>query len=200
MSKASEKYQKYVIGIRFSNETYFQALWGTDTEDDDEDKLLLNEEGKILLFDGMSQLREYVLKENDSVFVDHGKLRLWAQELCEENSYAEYNLSRISVLINEETFLWTDLGKEDADSLINFINLYDDYARQSGDKTMIALRRKKDVAMAWEYCYTWFFWRGPDVEKQVYLKEEMADFNFKMFMKNFNEMIVKFEQSCVVLD
>ena len=62
----SEQYRKYLLAVKFAGRTYY-TVFGSDLSDNEFDKLLVNEENKLLLFLTTDDLLETILSVDSSL-------------------------------------------------------------------------------------------------------------------------------------
>jgi hypothetical protein len=115
----SEKYRKYFIGIIIDGFTYY-TVWGTDLNDRENDKLLVENE-KLILFREVSTFKMQI-SNYKNVFLDKENFENWVKEESFHETYNSTNLTSLSI------FSDSDLqSKESAFDIINSLNLLQDF-------------------------------------------------------------------------
>lgn len=60
LEKLCAQYEKYIISLRLAHMTYY-LVWGSDSTDEDKDKMLLDASQNILLFASPNQAFQYIV-------------------------------------------------------------------------------------------------------------------------------------------
>lgn len=166
-SEISEKYRKYLISFIISGVEYF-SIWGTDLEDEEIDKLVLNSEGDLILSTDFNDLRGFLL-DNEHLLFDKMNFLSWLKELKEIKPYASYNLNLVEKMIDLNQPFLRDDNKEMLIEVFDFFNLFSDLAYQKNDSDIISIYENKNNQIFIDYIYTIFFWNSSN--------EKISDIN-----------------------
>lgn len=185
-NEISEKYRKYLISFKILDTEYF-SIWGTDIENGEIDKLVLNSEGDPMLSTDINGLRNFLL-DNEQLLFDKKNFIFWLSESKEAEPYTSYNLSLVKELIDlDQPFLNGD-HKEMLIEVFNFLNLFSDLAYQKKDSEFISIYENKNNQMFIDYVYTIFFWTSSD-EKILEIESVVRqEFNEELFRKHLKEL------------
>jgi hypothetical protein len=185
----SEKYRKYTIEVFLGNK-YFYLLWGTNLENEDVDYLLVNESKSILAFLSIPDLVTYVNHAN--LLIDPLSTKKWANNYKGDRAYCTYDLLRIKKTL-EKGYSLQEIEKEEAMSMVDFFNLFSDYAYQTENKFVIDQLEKKDTRLFCDYVYESFFWIKTGKEEEI--KGMVEKINFENFRNEYLQLISLFEKS-----
>lgn len=182
----SEKYRKYLCSIKLDSKKYY-FIAGTDLNYDLEDKLLLDKYSKLLLMNSVDILFKINLYTEVVVF-DNENFNLWFDNIKlfleknnhEDYTYALYDLDLIhKIYIFESLYQVQYLSREKIKEFVDFINLVNDYAIQSGNQELKSLIQSNSVQILWETYYDIEFWK----------KDKVG--TFENLITNFNEIEFK---------
>ncbi|GAB3916419.1 hypothetical protein [Larkinella terrae] len=192
----SETYRKYLIKVKL-NEAFYYMMWGTDMADSEQqDKLLLDPENRILLFSRIDQIADFIAANSISVF-DESNFHPWLAALTGSDAYTAYDLDYLQTLLSsalkEEQILQNpDITSE----LIGFFNLYGDYAYQLEEDFLFKPYRKPQLQLFFDYCYDTFFWSIPPdklTRRQAAIKSK---FRFSKFKTDMLRLLTIFISRC----
>ena len=196
------KYNKWVIAIHLNNVTY-HTIWGYDSLTKNGDtKLLIDQKKNILLFKTKQGPVEAILTTSIPIF-DEDNLTSWGQEILDiVNSYegeSINNLDHLQSIIEGFNFENIDiLTPEDAQSIIDFINLFTDYAEQISDPSLLILWNNPSIKSFWEYMYNQFFWTIPSDELKAKQVEILENYKADSCKKALMDMLAVFKSRLVV--
>jgi len=190
-SKLSQKYFKWVIKYysdSISKPVHF--VWLTDVsveEGGEQDKVLLNEEGGIITAKSNRKLIETVLQREINL-PDAERTRSWLQEslACKRISSTKYDLRGI-----KRQILTHELGEEDIECMVNFINLYEDFTIQTGQHTL----REAQVDKIWLYYYNQIFFPNFFETKQQADSMAESGMDSEKLHEEFSYIIEDFESN-----
>lgn len=127
-----ERYLRFVIEIEYTG-NYYYTIWGTDhTSPEEEDKMLVDEEGHFLLFKTIDAALDYVRGQKD--LFDRERFDGWLKEI--KLPLTPHMGIDLDLLQDEEIDISTE---ESFEELINTQNFVSDYAHQSGDEYLMDL-------------------------------------------------------------
>ncbi|WP_138990705.1 hypothetical protein [Larkinella sp. C7] len=196
------KYNKWVIAIHLNNVTY-HTIWGYDSLTKNGDtKLLLDSKKNILLFKTRHDSITAVLTTEIPVF-DTEKTTNWAKEIQKiVNLYEDEsvnNLDHLQSIIERFNFENIDnIAPEDAQNIVNFVNLFTDYADQIGDSSLLILWNNPAIKSFWEYLYNQFFWTIPADELKEKQAEVLENYKADACKKGLMDMLAVFKSRLVV--
>lgn len=149
--KVSEKYRKYLIELQFKNFSGY-AVWGTDMEDDEHDKLLLSER-KVLIFKDWDNIAQR-LENIDHSFLDKENFRNW---VTEKGFREVYNVNEIKLLSDFSLEMLSDriMSLE----ILNCINLVQDFFIQTNNRTLEGLFEEPAIIDVKDFIYNNYFWK-----------------------------------------
>lgn len=173
-------YSKSCIQFDFGEMTYY-SLWGSDTEQDHDDKFLtLND--KILLFEDQVELKTYVLT-TPNLFFDKTNIKHWIKSIDTIEVIYSFNLDLVfNRLANSKSVFLT---KEVSNEFVDLLNLIGDYAYQIEDTELIRLFKHGVVQEYWDYAYNNFFWNKATETKSTF---EQAD-ELKSLLDTIKELL-----------
>lgn len=170
--KNCEYYRKYVTCIILNKKKYF-TLWGADSEDRENDKFILNKFRKIALFKNVTELFD-LRKSNEIVLFDKSRTRRWMKKSKDilnkrlidsiSNEYV-FSLDQFLKIIPTKKSNIVKLSPLKYNLFIDVVNIIDDYEFQIGNKSLLKLRRNKNVNLFWEYCYDRVLWGVKEEDK-----------------------------------
>ncbi|WP_421830339.1 hypothetical protein [Larkinella sp.] len=196
------KYNKWVIAIHLNNVTY-HTIWGYDSLTKNGDtKLLIDQKKNILLFKTKQGPAEAVLTYSIPIF-DTENSTNWAQEILDiVNSYegeSINNLDHLQSIVERYTFDNIDcIAPEDAQNIVDFVNLFTDYADQIGDPSLLILWNSPAIKSFWEYLYNQFFWTIPADELKEKQAEILENYQADSCKKALIDMLAVFKSRLVV--
>lgn len=170
--KYCEYYRKNVTCLILKKKKYF-TLWGTDSEDREKDKFILNQYGKIALFKNVTELFDSI-KSNELVLFDKNRTRKWMKKSKDilnkkltdsiSNEYV-FSLDQFLKIIPTRKSNIVSLSPLKYNLFIDIVNIIDDYEIQIRNKSLLKLRKNKNVSLFWEYCYDRVLWGLKDEDK-----------------------------------
>jgi len=181
--KASEKFRKYVIEIKFRGISHF-TLWGTDSSGCD--RLLLDLKNRLLTFFSISELVQFI-KRDRSLPLGFENAQLWAAEYTPSTPYYSYDIDDIKRIISDPNFDPTKPNAGDAFQMINFLNLFGDYAYQTNETKAMSLVENKSIKSFFDLSYNNFFWKSDGKVKSI---EPIMDKN--QFVRTYDSMVHHF--------
>lgn len=170
--KNCDCYRKYVICMVLNKKKYF-TLWGTDSEDKEKDKFLLDKLGNIALFKNVNDLF-YSVNSNDLVFFDKSKTVKWMNKsknilnkklidyISNENVF---NLEQFPKIVTVKKSSLAKLSNLKYNLFIDIINIIADYGFQIGNKSLLKLIKNKNISLFWKYSYDRVLWGVKEEDK-----------------------------------
>lgn len=163
-AEASQLYQKWIIQIRanrLSKPLYL--FWGTDLTAGDTDKFLVNDAAELVGATGIAQLFQY-MKTNRELVIDPMRSLTWlaAVEQLDGLQGEVFDFQAIEEFIHGK-----GLNKQLIQKLIDFINLYGDFADQIEEKAMLELLKQREIKALWDFGYEEIFWKELSSGKEV---------------------------------
>jgi hypothetical protein len=157
VSYLSEKYRKYLLEVIFAGNKYY-TVFGADLSDSEIDKLLVDNDGNILLFSNPADLLAMILKGTS--FFDNERLHKWAEE----------NLDVIEpyTVVNFDILTKGDIGFKDIQSFKSIyytLGIIDDYSNQVSDKGLFTLLKKDILLQFKEDLSDYFIWSESEAFK-----------------------------------
>ncbi|MFD1142995.1 hypothetical protein ACFQ4C_17850 [Larkinella insperata] len=195
----NEFYRKYLIQLNL-NAGFFYGVWGTDmSEEEHPDYLLLDHQDRILLVTAGEQLLPLITQGGAKLF-DADNLTAWIQSLTDFTPDAAHDLDYMgsilrSELRQEQILNSPSLTKE----LIDFINLYGDYAYSLDDDFLVGLHRKPQIRLFFDYCYDTYFWTIPPAELERRQASYLKKFRFAKFKSDMLRMLTVFIDHCSIV-
>lgn len=182
----SEKYRKYLVSIHIKDEKSL-IVWGTDIMDEEEDKLLVDNDGNIVKFNGFQDLKVSLLA-GESILFDSENFKLWLKELKNDKPYVVYDFNQISVLISERFENITDLHEDVFDQILDIQNLILDYSYQIKDVELLDILNNANNKLFRDYSYNEFS-RDPILgDKEGSYQRFMSDFKPDIFIKELDQV------------
>lgn len=168
----------------------FYTISGDDLTNNMNEKLLINRDNKIIISDKFEYLVEFI--KNNNVF-DDLNLKKWLKEILSKYyvqtsyKYALYNFDVLvtDFILNIENTLYK-LPQRKCKEYIDFINLIDTYAEQINHKTLMKLRKEKNINMLWEYFYDLFVWKLK--LNQIQKRKKLKNFDMNLFRVELSKM------------
>ncbi len=154
MNEISEKYKKYIVGLKLNGEDKL-LVSGMDITNEYKDFLLLDKDSKVLLFNDFSQIEEYILNEE---LLDNNNLQSWVKELKNKKPYVSYNIDNILNAIEKAKDL-RELNKDMLSQIVDFINIIGDYAYQINKEDLIVLYEHQLIDQFKELFMNDFIWK-----------------------------------------
>jgi hypothetical protein len=192
----SEQYRKYVNQI-LVKETAYLFVWGTDMADpEQQDKLLLDPENRILLFSRIDQIAGFVAEHSVPLY-DAANFVPWLQELTGPDAYTVFDMDLLQTVLTSELSQSQILQNPNfTNDLINFFNLAGDYAYQIDEALFLKSYRKPQLRLFFDYCYDTYFWTIPPEELQQRQSVILKKFRFAKFKKDMNNLLTVFISRC----
>lgn len=182
-NKVSEHYNRYIVGVRYKDVLYY-TVWGPDaTAEQDDDKVLVDTEGKMLLFADVNLLPVYIAQHIDELY-DKGRFKGWVEDV--EKPFVAYTIKAMDRLVS----LKQDMKDEhDIEALVNSVHLLFDYAYQVCDHQLMELYESRAIADFIDAYMDEYFWAEPSGHKfyKLFLKAQLA---FVSMYKRFEECAV----------
>lgn len=190
--KNCEYYRKYVTCIILNRKKYF-TLWGADSEDRENDKFILNKFGKIALFKNVPELFDSI-KRNELVLFDKSRTGRWLNKSIDilnkrlidfvSNEYV-FSLDQFLKIIPAKKSNIVKLSPLKYNLFIDVVNIINDYESQIGNKSLLKLRRNKNVSLFGEYCYNRVLWGvkeedKPKINRLLLSKIKITDLRIKV--------------------
>lgn len=149
----SEQYGKYLIKCSFDFKSYY-IVWGIDLNDDSTDKLLIDRNQNIVLFNSISDIKAYC---NNTIceFKDRDNLIKWVGNITKE--------SKAYTVIKFEYLLIVDFKVDsDISELYALLGIIQDYANQVQNLKLIELLSSKQVDLFMDVCSNFFIWKSTE--------------------------------------
>ena len=178
----SERYRKYLIEIKI-NDKYFYTVWGTDLNDNENDKLLVKDK-KLLLFKNKNSFVEK--KDNlKNIFYDDQNFENWLNHESFEEPYSSTNFDTLKDISGKDL-----RNKETGLEIINTLNLiHDFYIQIQEDQTVFSSNLLLSIK---DYLYNQHFWKNDNPTKKIPFNLKQANAILK---KIYMEFIQKIEYS-----
>jgi hypothetical protein len=193
----SETYRKYVIKIKLSNGNCYYSLWATDLNDKDFDYLLVNATNKILVFSRIVDLLSYIRESGG--LIDEDNTKKWVSMYKNEKAYSTYDLTSLLPFF-DETIAIEQYKEENAMELIDFVNLFSDFANQIKSCDLIELRNNENMDTFIDYLYMVFFWDTPDASYELDMKNKIASISLSEVRQLIKKMVYSFENSILIVN
>lgn len=192
--EVSEKYKKYVIELLTSDQRKVYLLWGTDNSNQDFDYVFLNNDNYINAFSKIETLKKYL--EMQEIKVDPLNTKQWAKEHNSNKPYSIYNLPKVTKVLTP-AFNLNKLNQAIASDLLNFYNLFSDFAYQINDVELLKITKEKNTKIFFDFACNTFFWNSSGVEKDI--KIAAKGFDNSLFVNNYSKMIKVFEERILII-
>lgn len=189
--KINKQYNKWLVAFRLNTLIYY-TIWGADSTDDGEDKLWIDDHQRIILFEDPAKLIETIISKTMLTF-DTQSLVNWALKQ-KEYSFSDEQEALIDLdsLLEQTRFAdFTNLITFDAGfafELVNFINLFGDYASQTNEDFLLKIWRNPSVHSFWEYMYDTHFWTIPAEELRERQEVLLRNYDTDECRNSLNEM------------
>ena len=185
-------YSKWLISFRLNNSSFY-TVWGADSTDGDNDKLWVDNRERIILFRNPQLLVEAIETMSLATF-DTENLINWAlaqkkYDLLTDN-VSEYDFDNLIVQI--ETINYEDLQSIDskiAATLVNFVNLFGDYANQTNDNFLLEICKNPSIRILWEYTYNANFWTISEEDLKNKQDDLLRDYDAEECKKTLHKMV-----------
>lgn len=199
--QSCERFRKFIIRLTINRVSYY-ALWGCDLSDNEIDKLLLTNSGKVVLFKNPTVLFEAIKDEKVLTF-DSIRTRKWALNslklkkdiltkfIRDNYSFNVNDLEQYSKIKKRELI---QQSKNKYNLYINIINLFGDYAYQKESRVLLKLLKNKNIHLFWEYCYDRTVWR---INKEEFDKLEKL-FLKKIDVTDFRKNVKKLKEQFIL--
>ncbi len=189
--KEGKDLMKYLIEFIINGESC-KTLWGADINDNENDKFLIDSKYDIVIFKSFTRLREYVL--SNIVFDSKNSIEWANQNKIEMEPFYSIDLDEIDEII---TYSKEGIFQRDnANNLVDFINLFGDYAFQIENNILLSLFKNTSIQFVLDFNYDTEFW---DSEKSWIdkLNKDLEKFDINAFKINLsrikNELIGRFK-------
>lgn len=195
LNEVDKKYNKWLVAFRLNTLVYYIA-WGADSTDGDEDKLWIDTSQRIILFEDSTKLFDAIVSKTFPVF-DAENLVNWAlaRRACESSDRDETLIDFDDLIVRAGVTRYDNLQKFDPEvalHLVNFINLFGDYAIQTNDDLLLEIRRNPSVRIFWEFMYDTYFWTIPPEELKERQEALLIGYDAGQCRKALQEMIDMF--------
>lgn len=164
----SDKYRKYFICIKFLDKKLF-AIWGTDLNNNEQDKFVISKSGKIICSKDFNFLKEYLLVNTDLLF-DVNNLMFWLLNNEDFEPSATYDFDNVDYFIEEFQNINFINNSEMMIEVVNFINLTLDYSIQVKNSYIIEILNNRNLLTYKDYVYNNFLWNSSS--SQIILKTD----------------------------
>lgn len=157
----SEKYRKYVIELQLQEVTVY-TVWGTDMQDDEVDKLLV-ENSSLISFRSLDTMRLQI-ENMEHPYLDKQNFTNWIHE---EDLSNVYNVNNVRIL-SDFNFNFLK-NKSTSLEILNTLNLIQDFYIQINAENLDEIFDNQDVIDLKDFIYNNFFWKKRK-ENRVYKK------------------------------
>ncbi len=154
MNAISEKYKKFIIGIKLNGENNL-LVSGMDISNEDKDFVLLDKDDKVLLFNDFLQIEDYII---NTEVLDNTNFQSWVKELKIKEPYISYDIDNILDRI-KKVIDFSELNKDMLSHIVDFINLIGDYAYQINKEDLIVLYENQRIDQFKELFMDGFIWK-----------------------------------------
>lgn len=164
----SEKYRKYLIELQLADVKLY-TVWGTDMIDDENDKLLVNQ-NKLIVFKNLDLLQTSI-KVMPHPFMDRRNFEKWVNE---EDLKQVYNTNNLQLLAD----FHVDFLKEKslANEILNCLNLIQDFFIQINADDFDEIYENDSIVDLKDFIYNNFFWK-PATKNPNYKELENTNIN-----------------------
>ena len=185
----SVRYQKWII--EYSSEKYLKPIyfvWVIDAFDNE--KLLITKSRKIIAAKTKSALLNKILELQFRI-PDSKRMKKWVNKSLElkKISTSKYNMKKV-----ESRLTSNKLKPKDLSSMINFINLFEEYENQIGRKRKDLKSRTRNLDLLWNYYYDQIllpnFYDQKESEKKKFREYEI---DTRQLLKDFRFIRKRFE-------
>lgn len=195
--EVSELYRKYIIELKLPAKQSLFLLWGTDSNNEDEDYLMLNPENKILVFPKIKELLHYV-KTTGETLKDAAKTRAWARDYKANRSYTSYDIEELITLMENSDKPLENYTKEEAIETSTFCSLFSDYAYQLKQEELIRLYHDEDLAVFQDWVNAQYLWK-PDEDYLAALTDQLKKIDDENIKTIIRKMYRYFIENIVVV-
>lgn len=195
--EVSELYRKYIIKLKLPAGQSLYLLWGTDTNNEEVDYLMLNPENKILAFPKIKELLHYV-KTSGTTLKDAAKTRAWARDYKANRAYTSYDIEQLITLMENSDKPLENYTKEEAIETSTFCSLFSDYACQLKQEELIRLYHNEDLAIFQDWVNAQYLWK-PDEGYLAALTDQLRKINDKNIKTIISKMYRYLIENIVVV-
>ncbi|WP_286776772.1 hypothetical protein [Sphingobacterium sp. UBA2074] len=196
-NNVSEQYRKYIVKIISPFQQSLYLFWGTDLEKEEDDYLLLDLKDKIIAFLRIQDLLHYV-KLPGNILIDNLHSKKWALLFKGKMAYKIYDLGRLSTIMKHWKIIY-DIRLDEAMEIIDFCNLFSDYAYQINSDDLIALYENKDLNILLDWVNATYFWKTSDEKYLAELRYRMENLNFLISKDIIIKMLSLFIDHIIIL-
>lgn len=184
----SEKYRKWVI--EFYSEEFLKPVffvWLTDLSD--KDQILTAKRKRIIAAKSKKKLISRISKSKTKL-PDSKRTKKWLKESsnCSKISSTKHDLRKI-----ENKILSNKLKPDDIETIVNFINLYEDYKTQLCKKSTELKPRTRQLDKIWNYYYDEIFFPNFKGKKKKKFRPSKFKIDNKKLLKEFSKIVRDFE-------
>ncbi len=195
IDKVDKKYNKWLTAFRLNTLIHY-TVWGADSTDGDNDKLWIDDYQRIILFEDPAKLFDAIVSKTFPTF-DTENLVSWAlARRAYKFSDRDVALTDFDDLIRQAGVIrYDDLQKVDpevANDVVNFINLFGDYASQTNEYSLVKIWKNSSVHIFWEFMYDTYFWTIPSEELKERQEALLNGYEPEQCRKAMQEMIDTF--------
>jgi len=191
----SEVYRKYIIKIKLSDQQSFFLLWGTNLANEDMDYLMLDTHNNIIAFTKIKDMLKF-LRQSD-LTIDEQSTKRWAHEYRSNKAYVTYNIGAMLGMINDvEDFKTCD--RELASAIINFRNLFSDYAYQVDRKDLLDIHDEVNLNIFIEWVNVSFFWDHPSEDHETEFEKQLVNLDFNKAKRKIKAMVDRFVETLTI--
>ncbi len=196
------KYEKWLITFQLDTLVYY-SVWGADSTDDGNDKLWIDDQQRILLTVDPAKSIDIILSKALPTF-DAENLMNWALEHnVNQSSFKDDSLTNFDTLIRKAASIRYDnlqkIKPKVASDLINFINLFGDYAYQTNEDSLLKIHSNPSVRIFWEFMYDAYFWTIPPEELKERQENLLRGYDAGQCKEGLQEMIRVFISRFLVI-
>lgn len=191
-NKISEEYRKYLISFTLLGEEYF-TVWGTDLEDNEIDKLIVNEKGEMIFSTDFESLKDYLLSNTQLLF-DKSNFLNWLKKSEKTRPYATYDLDYVETLIDLNQFFFKGEYRELLIEVFNLLNLTSDIAYQNNDKELLEIIENQNTQIFIDYIYTVYFWNSSKDQILAIEARVRKEFESKLFIEQLRKLLDYFRR------
>ena len=196
------KHEKWLITFQLNTLVYY-SVWGADSTDDGNDKLWIDDQQRILLIADPAKLIDAIISKALPTF-DTENLMSWALEHnVNKSSFKDNFLTNFDTLIRKADSIKYDnlqkINPKVASDIVNFINLFGDYAYQTKDDFLLKIHSNPSVRIFWEFMYDAYFWTIPPEELKERQEELLRGYDAGQCKEALQEMIRVFTSRFLVI-
>lgn len=177
-SEVSEKYKKYLIGLQFKDLIGY-AIWGTDMNDDENDKFLLSD-NKVVLFTDLDSIPKRIENMKHS-FLNQEDFRNW---VIEKGFTEVYHVNEIKLLADFKLDMLSDRAM--SLDILHSMNFLEDFFVQVDDKSVKGIFDLPDLIDVKDYIHSTYFWKGN------YEVRKIGDFDAMALTRLFRGLYLRF--------